>query len=212
MSIEIIDKLKQKNNGKFKLIDLEDVDYDGTGTSTKDKIEEIVDNQITLEKDDLSVEGISDTEHDTLTTKDKRIIGAINEINSQCKDIANTLIKLEPCVTEELYPKTYLDATPVSVIKNVENLQYKLFNIILDPINGRLNTNIKFFTSIDNVNYTQLNDIIHIKIPVVNEKQSIYIRIDDLYKYIKIEVENLDPGNSLGYYSSFNLTINMIGR
>ncbi len=48
-----------------------------------------MDNQITLEEDDLSVEGISDTEHDTLTTKDKRIIGAINEVNSQCKDIAN---------------------------------------------------------------------------------------------------------------------------
>lgn len=88
MSIEIIDKLKQKNNGTFKLIDLEDVDYDGTGTSTKDKIEGLVDNQITLEEDDLSVEGIDDIEHDTLTTKDKRIIGAINEVNAQFKDIA----------------------------------------------------------------------------------------------------------------------------
>lgn len=89
MSIEIIDKLKQKNNGTFKLVDLDDVDYDGTGTSTKDKIEELVDNQITLEKDDTSFNGIDDTTHDTLTTTNKRIIGAINEVNSQCKDIAN---------------------------------------------------------------------------------------------------------------------------
>lgn len=93
MSIEIIDKLKQKNNGTFKLIDLEDVDYDGTGTSTKDKIEELVDNQITLEEDDTSMNGIDATTHDTLTTKDKRIIGAINEVNSQIKDIANVYAK-----------------------------------------------------------------------------------------------------------------------
>lgn len=40
MSIEIIDKLKQKNNGKFKLIDLDDVDY-GDGTSAKAKIDSL---------------------------------------------------------------------------------------------------------------------------------------------------------------------------
>lgn len=40
MSIEIIDKLKQKNNGKFKLIDLDDVDY-GDGTSAKSKIDSL---------------------------------------------------------------------------------------------------------------------------------------------------------------------------
>ena len=94
MSIEIIDKLKQKNNGTFKLIDLEDVDYDGTGKSTKDKIEELVDNQITLEKDDTSFNGVDDTIHNELNTDDKTIIGGINEVNSQCKDIANySLVK-----------------------------------------------------------------------------------------------------------------------
>ena len=40
MSIEIIDKLKQKNNGKFKLVDLDDVDY-GDGTSAKAKIDSL---------------------------------------------------------------------------------------------------------------------------------------------------------------------------
>lgn len=92
MSIEIIDKLKQKNNGTFKLIDLEDVDYDGTGTSTKDKIEGLVDNQITLEKDDTSFDGIDDTIHDNLTTTDKRIIGAINEVNTQFKNIVKNFV------------------------------------------------------------------------------------------------------------------------
>lgn len=55
-------------------------------------INQVKENQITLIEDDTSMEGISDIEHDTLNTKDKRIIGAINEVNSQCKDIAKKTI------------------------------------------------------------------------------------------------------------------------
>lgn len=40
--IEVIDKIKQKNNGKFKLMDAADVDYDGDGRkSVRERIEEI---------------------------------------------------------------------------------------------------------------------------------------------------------------------------
>lgn len=39
MGIEIIGKLTQKNNGDFKLVDLEDVDYDGTGKNAKQELE-----------------------------------------------------------------------------------------------------------------------------------------------------------------------------
>lgn len=39
MSIEVISKIKQKNNGAFKLMDLADVDYDGSGKSAKEEIE-----------------------------------------------------------------------------------------------------------------------------------------------------------------------------
>lgn len=39
MSIEVISKIKQKNNGTFKLMDLADVDYDGSGKSAKEEIE-----------------------------------------------------------------------------------------------------------------------------------------------------------------------------
>lgn len=112
MGIEIIGKLTQKNNGDFKLVDLEDIDYDGTGKNAKQEIEkkiedvknsldaptiksdiqDLKDNKINLIEDETSMEGISDTEHDTLETKDKRIIGAINEVNSQCKDIAKKTI------------------------------------------------------------------------------------------------------------------------
>lgn len=123
MGIEIIGKLTQKNNGDFKLVDLEDVDYDGTGKSAKQELENkiedvknsldaptikadiqtIKDNQINLIEDDTSMEGISDTEFPTLTTQDKTLIGSINEVNTQCKDIANELgnIDLTNYVTKD---------------------------------------------------------------------------------------------------------------
>ena len=50
---------------------------------------QIKENQVKLIEDDTSMEGISDTVHDTLDTDDKRIIGGINEVNRKVKDIAN---------------------------------------------------------------------------------------------------------------------------
>ena len=119
MGIEIIGKLTQKNNGDFKLVDLADVDYDGTGKSAKQELEKKIEeaknsstpyddsvikadiqtlktNEVNLVEDATSMEGISDSVHDTLETDDKRIIGGINEVNkkvktldTQYKDIAN---------------------------------------------------------------------------------------------------------------------------
>ena len=48
MSIEIIDKFKQKNGGTFKLMDLADVDYDGTGVSSKEVIDRLMDKEIEI--------------------------------------------------------------------------------------------------------------------------------------------------------------------
>jgi hypothetical protein len=109
MGIEIIGKLTQKNNGDFKLVDLENVDYDGTGKSAKQELEKKIeeaknssdttaikadiqtlkDNAINLIEDETSMEGIKDNEYPSLTTQDKTLIGSINEVNSQYKDIAN---------------------------------------------------------------------------------------------------------------------------
>lgn len=114
MGIEIIGKLTQKNNGDFKLVDLENVDYDGTGKSAKQELEKKIedaknsstpyddsvikadiqtlkDNEVTLVKDGTSMEGIKDNEYPTLTTTDKTLIGSINEVNAQCKDIVNEI-------------------------------------------------------------------------------------------------------------------------
>lgn len=118
MGIEIIGKLTQKNNGDFKLVDLEDVDYDGTGKNAKQELEKKIeeaknsstpyddsvikadiqtlkDNEVTLVKDETSMEGIKDNEYPTLTTTDKTLIGSINEVNTQCKDIAKKTITTE---------------------------------------------------------------------------------------------------------------------
>ena len=51
-------------------------------------IQVIKENQINLIEDDTSMEGISDSVHDTLETDDKKIIPAINEVNAKLKDIA----------------------------------------------------------------------------------------------------------------------------
>lgn len=160
MGIEIIGKLTQKNNGDFKLVDLADVDYDGTGKSAKQELEKKIEeaknsstpyddsaikadintiktdlgtetlnttaknvkgainevnkkigtggtsyddsaikadiqtlktNQVNLVEDETSMGGIKDNEYPTLTTTDKTLIGSINEVNAQYKDIANKI-------------------------------------------------------------------------------------------------------------------------
>lgn len=70
------------------------VDSTGESQTTKNNnmktdIQTLKDNEVTLVKDETSMEGIKDSEYPTLTTTDKTLIGSINEVNSQYKDIAN---------------------------------------------------------------------------------------------------------------------------
>ena len=159
MGIEIIGKLTQKNNGDFKLVDLENVDYDGTGKSAKQELEKKIeeaknsstpyddsvikadiqtlkDNEVTLVKDDTSMEGISDSEHDTLTTTNKKIIPAINEINSQCKDIANEMNNIGQPTDEQINTavNTYLQNNPISIDDMWSDLvEGEVYNVKLPP-------------------------------------------------------------------------------
>lgn len=151
MGIEIIGKLTQKNNGDFKLVDLADVDYDGTGKSAKQELEKKIEeaknsstpyddsvikadiqtlktNKVNLVEDETSMEGISDSVHDTLTTKDKTIIGGINELNSQYKDIANTgkLTDLDTTAKDNLVNAIN------EVFQNVSNGKSLVANAITD--------------------------------------------------------------------------------
>ena len=89
MGIEIIGKLTQKNNGDFKLVDLADVDYDGTGKSAKQELENKIEeakNSSTPYDDSAIKADINNIKTDLgteeLTTTSKKIKGAINELDS----------------------------------------------------------------------------------------------------------------------------------
>lgn len=99
MGIEIIGKLTQKNNGDYKLVDLADVDYDGTGKSAKQELEKKIEdakNSSTPYDDTKLKTDINTIKTDLgtveLTTTNKDIKGAINEVNTQYKDIANKTV------------------------------------------------------------------------------------------------------------------------
>lgn len=96
-------------------------------------IQVIKENQINLIEDDTSMNGISDTVHDNLETANKTIIGGINEVNSQLKDIANDLGKNEDGSDIEL-PTT--DKTVKGAIKelfqDVSNGKTLVANAITD--------------------------------------------------------------------------------
>lgn len=65
------------------------IDKDGKSSATK--FNELNSKQIILERDNTSLKGIKDTTYDNLTTTDKTIIGGINEVKSQIKEIANKI-------------------------------------------------------------------------------------------------------------------------
>ena len=99
MGIEIIGKLTQKNNGDFKLVDLENVDYDGTGKSAKQELEKKIEeakNSSTPYDDTVIKTDINTIKTDLgtaqLTTTAKDVKGAVNEVAAQYKDIANNLV------------------------------------------------------------------------------------------------------------------------
>ena len=60
-------------------------------TAIKADIQTLKTNEVNLVTDETSMEGIKDNEYPTLTTQDKTLIGAINEVNTQYKDIANKI-------------------------------------------------------------------------------------------------------------------------
>lgn len=58
-------------------------------TAIKADIQTLKTNEVNLIEDETSMDGIKDNEYPTLTTQDKTLIGGINEVNAQYKDIAN---------------------------------------------------------------------------------------------------------------------------
>lgn len=68
---EYISKVQDEDTGKIAYF---------KDAKAREDIETVKANQINLIEDDTSMEGISDSEHDTLETDNKTIIGAINEV------------------------------------------------------------------------------------------------------------------------------------
>lgn len=81
------------------MADAKSIEINGIEINLKDAkartdIETIKENQINLVEDDTSMEGISDSVHDTLTTTNKKIIPAINEVSDKLKDIVNEKVRI----------------------------------------------------------------------------------------------------------------------
>ncbi len=79
-----------------KSIEINGIDINIKDAKAREDIEKLdtqfKENQINLIEDDTSMEGISDTVHDSLETNDKTIIGGINEVNDKVKDVAKKTI------------------------------------------------------------------------------------------------------------------------
>lgn len=99
----------------------------GTGTSYDDTvikadIQTLKDSQINLVTDETSMEGIKDNEYPTLTTTDKTLIGSINEVNAQYKDIASSkLDKNDKIKSSQLSTNT--DADKIKLINLSEEVR-----------------------------------------------------------------------------------------
>lgn len=128
------------------------IDSTGESQTTKNNnmktdIQTLKDNEVTLVKDETSMEGIKDNEYPTLTTTDKTLIGSINEVNTQCKDIAKQTI------TEEERNKltnlnNYDDSEIKTIISNkadkttTDNIQTQVNNLVLGAVGDGNNAEV----------------------------------------------------------------------
>ena len=135
-----------------------DIVIDNTGESQttknnnmKNDIQLIKDSQIILEEDETSMEGMSDNEYPTLTTTNKTIIGGINEVNAQYKDIENKIENRELLLSEIGCTSNEEDATNNTlIIQNLINSGKSFMIDISVPINDTIiiktNFNGKYIT------------------------------------------------------------------
>ena len=129
MGIEIIGKLTQKNNGDFKLVDLENVDYDGTGKSAKQELEKKIEEakNSSTPYDDTGIKTDintikTDLGTEELTTTAKDVKGAVNEVNAKCKDIASSkLDKNDKIKSSQLSTNT--DADKIKLINLADEVR-----------------------------------------------------------------------------------------
>ena len=157
MGIEIIGKLTQKNNGDFKLVDLADVDYDGTGKSAKQELEKKIEEakNSSTPYDDTEIKTDintikTDLGTEELTTTAKDIKGAVNEVAAQYKEIVKqTITDDERTKLNSL--ENYDDS---SVKSNIQNVQQQVNNLVLGAVGDGNNAEVIQARG----NYTTLNE------------------------------------------------------
>ena len=146
------------------MADAKSIEINGIEINLKDAkartdIETIKENQINLVEDDTSIEGISDSVHDTLTTDAKKIIPAINEVSDKLKDIANKTIIEGNKIYLAKNDGTKIDSGTELPLGG--NSAYGGTYTTLDAINADSNvdkTKYYVLTSGDNAGYTAVYD------------------------------------------------------
>lgn len=114
-------KVREGNDGYSYPYTSPDLVIDKDGKSSTTKFNELDSKTIILERDNTSLKGIKDATYDNLTTTDKTIIGGINEVKSQIKDIAKNFNEQLGANTNELNSKIDEIANTGTTIETVQN-------------------------------------------------------------------------------------------
>lgn len=225
-------KTRKGKDGKYYPYTSPDLVIDETGKSTTTKFNEIdtqfkdiEGKQITLVEDDTSFNGIDDTVHNELNTNNKTIIGGINEVNSQCKDIAYFVTpEMYGCVGDGISDDTInlQNAINDSISKNLtlvaKNKTYKVTNTI--NINGKIhlnfnNSTIKAGTSLNqllkiNNDFTDnyISDLVLDGDNLVDD--CLYISFAKRSSFSKIIIKNFIKTGLRIDSPSYNLRFNVI--
>jgi hypothetical protein len=124
-------------------------------------IQVIKENQINLIEDDTSMNGISDTVHDNLETANKTIIGGINEVNSQLKDIAQQIEQGVSVDLSKYATKTDLQNVVLEKVVADNADVTNILNLWKNKKGGCLGDSISAGYYTDKTFYTVAKDILH---------------------------------------------------
>ena len=158
----------------------------GTGTSYDDTaikadIQTLKANEVNLVEDETSMEGIKDNEYPTLTTQDKTLIGGINEVDAQCKDIVNkTLTSLNTSRENSVVDFT---------TKNLVNKTFKSQSPSYGEIYNKMKYSEEWGYGWLNTEYANTNDIIEI-----NNIRLTNINTNNFYKELKTGAADVGMG------------------
>lgn len=139
LSAELINKFEDALDSNTKAIKA------GTGkpyddSAIKADIQTLKANEINLIEDETSMEGIKDNEYPTLTTTDKTLIGGINEVNAQCKDVVTN--KADKKTTESI--QTQVNNLVLGAVGDGNNAEVVQARGEYSTLNDRLNAEDKF--------------------------------------------------------------------